>query len=102
MASGQLRIEYNVMLGLSNSFASESHDIQQMYQSLRNNTEHLQGSGWKGVAADKWFREQESLLLPATLKLAQILNHIADLIKQLNSLFQAAEAEVGGLFKRVG
>lgn len=102
MAGGKLRVEYNVMAGLSNSFAQEGHDIQQMYQHLRNQTEHLRGSGWIGRAADKWFNEQEQLLLPATLKLSQILIGVADLIKQLNSLFQAAEQEVGGLFKRAG
>jgi len=101
MASGKLRIEYNVMGTLSSKFHAEAHDIQQMYQALRNHTEHLRGSGWIGRAADKWFQEMENLLLPATLKLSQILGGIGDLIKQLNSLFQAAEQEVGALFKRV-
>jgi WXG100 family type VII secretion target len=100
MAAGKLRIEYNVLGNLSSKFQGEAHDVQQMYQQLKNHTEHLRGSGWIGQAADKWFNEMESLLLPKTQHLSQILNGVGDLLKQLNSLFQAAEQEVGGLFKR--
>src|SRR5689334_6437037 len=100
MAAGKLRIEYNVLGNLSSKFQGEAHDVQQMYTQLKNHTEHLRGSGWIGQAADKWFNEMESLLLPKTQQLSHILNGIGDLLKQLNSLFQAAEQEVGGLFKR--
>jgi WXG100 family type VII secretion target len=90
------------MGSLSSSFSSEGHDIQQMYQHLKQHSEHLRGSGWVGRAADQWLNEMEQLLLPATLKLAQILIGLNDLIKALNTLFQGAEQECGALFKRRG
>jgi WXG100 family type VII secretion target len=100
MAAGKLRIEYNVLGNLSSKFQGEAHDIQQMYQALKNHTEHLRGSGWIGRAADQWFNEMENILLPKTQMLGQILDGIGNLLKQLNSIFQAAEQEVGSLFKR--
>lgn len=100
MAAGKLRVEYNTLGSLSSKFSAEAHDIQQQYQNLKSHTEHLRGSGWIGHAADKWYNEMENLLLPKTQHLSQILEGIASLLKQLNTLFQAAEQEVGALFKR--
>lgn len=100
MAAGKLRVEYNTLGSLSSKFSAEAHDIQQQYQNLKNHTEHLRGSGWIGRAADQWFNEMENLLLPKTQQLSHILDAIAQLLKQLNTLFQAAEQEVGALFKR--
>lgn len=100
MASGKLRYEYNTMSGLASAFSTEGHDITQLYSHLKNQTDHLHGAGWVGLASDKWFGDQENILLPKTQQLGKILEEIGTLIKQLSSLFQGAEQESAGLFKQ--
>ena len=98
--AGRLRIAYNETLGAANQLASESQDIRNMYNQLRNNTEHLHGHGFRGLTSEAWFRQMEEILLPKTNQLADILEQSSEMLKRLNSLFQQAEQEVGGLFKR--
>ncbi len=98
----RLRIVYNEMLAAANQLASESNEIRQMYNQLKNQTEHLHGHGFRGLTSEAWFKQMEDTLLPKTNQLADILEQSSEMLKRLNSLFQQADQEVGGLFKGRG
>jgi len=98
----RLRIVYNETLAAANHLASESHEIRQMYNQLKNQTEQLHGHGFRGLTSEAWFKQMEDTLLPKTNQLADILEQSSEMLKRLNSLFQQADQEVGGLFKARG
>jgi len=98
----RLRIVYNETLAAANALSSESHEIRQMFNQLKSQTEHLHGHGFRGLTSEAWFKQMEDTLLPKTNQLADILEQSSDMLKRLNSLFQQADQEVGGLFKGRG
>jgi WXG100 family type VII secretion target len=98
----RLRIAYNETLAAANQLSSESSDIRNMYNQLKNQTEHLHGHGFRGLSSEAWFKQMEDTLLPKTNQLADILEQSSEMLKRLNSLFQQADQEVGGLFKSRG
>ncbi len=100
--AARLRIVYNETLAAANQLASESSDIHNMYHHLKNQTEHLHGHGFRGLSSEAWFKQMEDTLLPKTNQLADILEQSSEMLKRLNSLFQQADQEVGGLFKGRG
>ncbi len=100
--AARLRIVYNETLAAANQFATESSEIRQMYNQLKSQTEHLHGHGFRGLTSEAWFKQMEDTLLPKTNQLADILEQSSEMLKRLNSLFQQADQEVGGLFKGRG
>jgi WXG100 family type VII secretion target len=97
---GRIRLVYNETLAAANQLSSESQDIRNMCNQIRNHTEQLHGHGFRGQTSEAWFRQMEETLLPKTNQLADILEACSDKLKALNSLFQQTDQEVGGLFKR--
>jgi WXG100 family type VII secretion target len=100
--AGRLRVAYNETLAAANQLAAESQDVRNVYNQLKNHTEHLHGHGFRGLSSESWFKQMEETLLPKTNQLADILEQSSEMLKRLNSLFQQAEQEVGGLFKGRG
>lgn len=99
---GRIRLAYNETLAAANHLSAESHDIRNMYNQLKNHTEHLHGHGFRGMTSNAWFKEMEEILLPKTNQLADILEASSEMLKRLNSLFQQAEQESAQLFKGRG
>jgi WXG100 family type VII secretion target len=97
----KIRLVYNDILSAANTFAQEGHETQQLYQFLNNAADELHGSGYIGKTADAFHRAMEQELLPATQRLAKLLERSAQTLKMVHSAFQSAEDESAGIFKKL-
>ena len=95
-----LRVEYQALAQMSKSLSEVAHYNEQYLQRLKNHTEHLHKSGWRGRAADQWFHEMENVLFPKTKHLIQTLEGCSQLLKKLSDIYRAAERDAAGVFKR--
>jgi len=100
MAPPKLRVEYQALTRMSTTLSELCHDINNYYQHLKNHTEHLHNSGWRGRAADQWFHEMENVLFPKTKHLIQTLESTSQMLKRISDVYRAAERDAAGVFKR--
>jgi WXG100 family type VII secretion target len=96
-----IRLEKPGLLGAANTFAQEGHETMQLYQRLQSEHEELYGSGFIGKTADAHHRGMEGELLPATKRLATLLERSAQYLKIAHAAFEAAETESAGIFKKL-
>jgi WXG100 family type VII secretion target len=97
----KIRVVYNELMSASNQFSQEGQEITQLYQSLKNATEELYGSGFVGRTSDSWYREMEGELLPAVMRLGKLLERSSSTVKTVHQNFHSAEDESAGLLKKV-
>jgi WXG100 family type VII secretion target len=97
----RIRIQKPDLLTASNTFAREGHETMQLYQRLNNEADELHGSGFIGRSADAFRRGMEGELLPATQRLAKLLERSAQVLKATHAAFEAAEDESASIFKKL-
>ena len=94
----KIRCEYDQLATLANQFEQEADQTLQMFQQIQNMVENLQGGGWIGVGADRFYAEMEDLLFPALKRLVQALEDTGNCVSRVSSLFSEAEQEASGQF----
>jgi WXG100 family type VII secretion target len=99
MSGEHLRVEYEQLANLADSFAVESGDVEGLCSHIYQQAEALYNSGFRGQAADAFFREAEDLLLPVTQRLADLLMMTGEVIIQVCGIYMEADQEVAQLFR---
>jgi WXG100 family type VII secretion target len=68
-------------------------------QKVKGSMEPLQSGGWIGRAADAFFDEMNSEVLPATDRLQKVLDQASQVTKQIVQTVRQAEDEASSLFR---
>lgn len=98
MAGDEVRGDYEKLEQVSRQFGEKSQSTEEMLNKVRQAMESLRG-GFQGLAADAFFQEMESELLPASDRLKNVLNEASNVTKQISETLSQAEQEAAGLFR---
>ena len=93
MANDIIQIDYESMEVISDRFLDQADLIEQMVQMLRTPYAELHDGGWAGQAADAFFNEYESELMPVIERLSQALSDGSEVTRQIIELLRDAEEE---------
>jgi WXG100 family type VII secretion target len=98
MAYSELRCDYDAMANVSNIFANQGSELQDMFNRVRGGMDALADT-WEGRGSDAFKQEMAQLVLPASMRLIQAMNEAAQVSKQINDTIQGAEDEASSLFR---
>jgi WXG100 family type VII secretion target len=99
MPADKLRVEFQVLADLAKSFGHEADETDKLIKHLMQIAEGLYNAGWRGRAADKFYREMEELVSPGTSRLANCLREMAGAIGGVTTIYRQADQQVAQLFK---
>jgi WXG100 family type VII secretion target len=94
----EVKADYEQLEQVANKFSSQSEEIQQVLQQVRNNMEKLEPD-WIGRGSDAFFREMQSEVLPAVQRLQQALEEANRVTKEVVQTMQQAEEEASAPFR---
>jgi len=86
---------------LINEFDEESERVRRVLQMLQADMEQCKGGGWIADAADSYYSQMESEVLPSVERLSRSLNMAAEVMNQVMDVFGEADEE-GGSYLRSG
>jgi WXG100 family type VII secretion target len=98
MAHSFFQLNYDQLASIAKRFREEGEDIAQLHSVTRQRVRDLHKE-WIGDAADKFFDEMETELLPAVQRLAQALFHTQDVTGEIMKIIQEADEETAGYFR---
>lgn len=101
MANTQ-QINYDEMQSIIKQLETEEEDVKQLFNQTKSKVESLHGSQWMGEAADKFFNEMESQVLPKTTKMIYALNVAGQVAKQITEIIHQADEETKSFFSNLG
>lgn len=96
----EIKADYEQLEQVANKFSSQSEEIQQMLQQVKNGMEKLEPD-WIGRGSEAFFREMQGEILPAVQRLQQALEEANRVTKEIIETVQQAEDEAASPF-RVG
>ncbi len=96
------QVNYDEMQTIIKQFETEEEDCKVLFNQTKSMVESLHGSQWMGEAADRFFQEMESLVLPRTAKLLYALNVAGQVAKQIINIIHQADEETKGFFGSLG
>jgi WXG100 family type VII secretion target len=94
----EIKADYDQLEQVANRFANQSQEIQEMLQKVRSSMEKLEND-WIGHGSDAFFREMQSEVLPATMRLQQALEEANRVTKEILHLMQEADEEASSPFR---
>jgi WXG100 family type VII secretion target len=94
----KVQMKYEELEQIATRLAEWSSRTQAAAQKWRQQFQVLQGGGWIGRGFDKFADESESELMPAMKKLDDVLDQVANIIRQSVERMQQAEEEARGRF----
>jgi WXG100 family type VII secretion target len=98
MANSFFQLNYDHLLSIAKKFKDEGEDIAQLHSTTRQRVRDLHKE-WIGDAADKFFDEMETELLPAVQRLSQALFLSQDMTSEIMKIIQDADEETVGYFR---
>jgi WXG100 family type VII secretion target len=98
MAHSFFQLNYDQLASIAKKFREEGEDIAQLHSVTRQRVRDLHKE-WIGDAADKFFDEMETELLPAVQRLAQALFQTQDVTGEIMKIIQEADEETAGYFR---
>jgi WXG100 family type VII secretion target len=98
MANSFFQLHYDQLVSIAKKFKDEGEDIAQLHSITRQRVRDLHKE-WIGDAADKFFDEMETELLPAVQRLAQALFLTQDVTGDIMKIIQDADEETAGYFR---
>ena len=98
MSNNFFQLNYDELASIAKKFKDEGEDIAQLHSTTRQRVRDLHKE-WIGDAADKFFDEMETELLPAVQRLAQALFLSQDMTNDIMKIIQDADEETVGYFK---
>jgi WXG100 family type VII secretion target len=97
MANTQ-QVNYDEMQTIIKSFQNEEQELQSLMNQTKSMVESLHGSQWMGDAADKFFNEMESLVLPRTGKMIYAVGVAGQVAQQIINTIHQADEETKSYF----
>ena len=97
MANSFFQLNYDQLISIAKKFKDEGEDIAQIHSTTRQRVRDLHKE-WIGEAAEKFFEEMETELLPAVQRLAQALFLSQDMTNEIMKIIEDADEETVGYF----
>ena len=94
----EVKADYEQLEQVANKFSSQSEEIQQMLQTVKNNMDQLEPD-WIGRGSEAFFSEMQSEVLPAVQRLQQALEEANRVTKEVVQTMQDAEEEASSPFR---
>lgn len=98
MANTLFQLNYDQLGSIAKKFKDEGEDMGQLHSSTRQRVRDMHKE-WIGEAAEKFFEEMETELLPALKRLSQALFYSQDMTSEIMKIIQNADEETAGYFK---
>ncbi len=99
MPAPRIRAHYEDLEGIRNRFAQQADQVRQMSQNVRSKLEVLRDGAWIGEAANKYFDEMDSEVLPAVDRLINALEQASQATRQVSDRLHQAEEEASSRFR---
>ena len=94
----EVKADYEQLEQVASKFSSQSEEIQQMFQTVKNNMDKLEPD-WIGRGSEAFFSEMQSEVLPAVMRLQQALEEANRVTKEVVQTMQDAEEEASSPFR---
>ena len=95
----EIRADYEQLEDVASRFANQSQVIQQMLEKVRSSMSKLEDGGWIGRGSDAFFQEMNSEVLPASLRLQEVLDEASQVTRAIVQIVQQAEDEACSPFR---
>ena len=96
------QVNYDLLENYEKRFQNASSETNAQLSKFRQKVEELHGDGWVGQAADKFYNEMTTEILPAVQRLAEAYSQAAEALKKIRETFNSAEEETKGYFNALG
>ena len=97
MANSFFQLNYDELVSIAKKFKDEGEDLTKLHSTTRQRVRDLHKE-WIGEAAEKFFEEMETELLPAVQRLAHALFLSQDMTNEIMKIIQEADEETAGYF----
>lgn len=97
----KLQIQYDDMENIARMFDGYADNTQENIQKVENVMSELQGGGWKGVGAEKFYDEMDSEVLPKLRILQMGYETAGEQVKKMVAMFQDAEQTILSYFASI-
>lgn len=98
MANNTFQLNYEEMTSIAKKFKDNGEDVVRLHSETRQRVRDLHKE-WIGEAAEKFFEEMETELLPALQRLSLALFQTQDVSNEIMKIIQGADEETAGYFK---
>jgi WXG100 family type VII secretion target len=99
VATKKFRGDYDQLNQIAQTFARQADSSKQMRQNIQEAANLLENGHWVGKAADKFYQELNSAVLPSLNRLARALQTASRTTRQINQIIQQAENDAALLFR---
>ena len=93
-----VQLNYQEMNAIISAMANQQAIIMSALNSTRNMMESIHGNTWIGQAADKFYDEMSSFVLPNLDKVGQGLGQAQDAATKVVAIYSQADEETKGFF----
>lgn len=97
MTNTLFQLNYDLLEPIAKKLKDEGEDMVKLHSSIHKRVQDIRKE-WIGEAAEKFFEEMESELLPALQRLAQALFHSQDVANEIMKIIQDADDESASYF----
>lgn len=94
-----IEVDYGKLEEAHKKFRAEADVVTRIIRDIRARMEPLEDGGWKGDAADAFFREMHNEVVPACTRLQKAFSEAATITKQVGQTVQKAEQDATNTFK---
>jgi WXG100 family type VII secretion target len=98
--SNTIAIEYEQVSQMSSHFSEESARVRKVLTDLERQIQVLKQGGWIGDAADAYYQEMDTDVIPGVNRLIEALTLAADTMSQLSTTMKNAEEEAQACFPK--
>jgi WXG100 family type VII secretion target len=94
-----IEVDFAKLDQVHKKFTEQAEAFNKTLRDVRAKLEPLQGGGWKGDAADAFFKKMNDVVLPASNRLHKALNEAAATTKRVGDTAHNAEQDAVNAFK---
>ena len=94
-----IEVDYEKLDQAHKKFTEQAEAFNKTIRDVRAKLEPLQSGGWKGDAADEFFKEMNDIVLPSSTRLQKAFNEAAAVVKRVGETANKAEQDAVNAFK---
>ena len=98
--AGQTKLDYEQMQAIAKQYQLDQNDISMLMQQTKTKLDGLHAL-WVGDAADKFFSQMDTTLMPKLSNLVNVLGKGADVTTKIAQTIQQADEETKGFFATI-
>ncbi len=96
----KIQYRYDDLQGVIQEFKDLSSNLQQTASKITQKKETLQGGGWKGQGADKFYQEMDDLVMPALKRASTAMDLAADRIRMKTEAMKSMEDQLKSVMSK--